>query len=439
MAELLASHPNVARRTAQRWVTGWVQAGRLAAVGKARARRYVPATGLGISPARSDEGLPGDASLAADNAEALFEVGGSSQAWSAAGYELGLLDAYLPNETFYLADALRRQLHGLGDTGQGRLDAGTYARAILHRLSVDLSWASSRLEGVTYTLLEARELIERGTIAEDRAPVETQMILNHATAVELLVENAGAAAFNRYTLLNLHGTLTENLLRDPADEGRLRGDSAETDHGSSRPQPMAPHLEEVLDAALEKAALITDPFEQSFFAMVHLLRLRPFADANKRTSRLMANIPLILANLCPLTFAGVLEADYNRAILGLYERSQLEPMRDLYLRAYERCTRHYRAGRGKLAEPDPVRLEYRDVIRQAVQDVVKYREDEPLELIKRFLAAQFADVGSAVPAALEAMVVAELDRLHEGVLARYGLRPAQYALWRERWKRTEAS
>ena len=439
MAELLVSHPDIALRTAQRWVTGWVKDGRITAVGKARARRYVPAAPLGISPAWPDEGLPGRASLTVEEPEALLHVGGSSQSLKFAGDELEVLDAYLPNETFYLAEALRRQLRGLGDTGQGKLGAGTYARAILDRLSVDLSWASSRLEDNTYSRLEARELIEHGKIAEGKGPAETQMLLNHKAAIALLVQNAGAAGFNRYTLLNLHGSLSENLLKDPADEGRLRMDADEPGDRASATETLPLKLEQVIDAVLDKAAGIRDPFEQSFFAMVHLTRVRPFVDVNKRTARLMANLPLIRANLCPLTFVGVHEASYNRAVLGLYETGHIESLSEFYRLAYEQSAREYRTGARTLAEPDPVRLEYRDAISQAVRDVVKYREDNPTGRIERSLADHFAGLDRAEPAELKEMVVLELGRLHEGVLARYGLRPAQYALWRERWKQVRVS
>jgi hypothetical protein len=57
--------------------------------------------------------------------------------------------------------------------------AGTYSRAILNRLLIDLSWASSHLEGNTYSRLDTRELIEHGKAALGKAAIETQMILNH--------------------------------------------------------------------------------------------------------------------------------------------------------------------------------------------------------------------------------------------------------------------
>jgi len=72
--------------------------------------------------------------------------------------------------------------------------------------------------------------------------------------------------------------------------------------------------------------------------LVHLPYLQPFADINKRTSRLAANLPLFRANLCPLTFLDVPEQAYSRATLGVYEMTRVELLRDLYVWAYERST-----------------------------------------------------------------------------------------------------
>jgi len=138
------------------------------------------------------------------------------------GYQREFLDAYLPNTTWYLSAAMRRQLHRMGKTADIDQPAGTYSRAILNRLLIDLSWASSHLEGNTYTRLDTRELIEHGKAARGKSAIETQMILNHKTAIELLVENIDSAELNRYTLMNLHSALAENLLPNPADEGRVR-------------------------------------------------------------------------------------------------------------------------------------------------------------------------------------------------------------------------
>lgn len=201
------------------------------------------------------------------------------------GYQRDFLDAYRPGVTWYLPESLRRQLHRLGTTADAAAPAGTYSRAILNRLLIDLLWASSHLEGNTYSRLDTRELIEHGKAAQGKAAVETQMILNHKMAIELLVENTDSAAFNRYTLLNLHAALAENLLPNPADEGRIRRHAVDIGRSVYRPLSTPQQIDDALDVLLGKAGQIADPFEQSFFMMVHLPYLQPFADMNKRTSR----------------------------------------------------------------------------------------------------------------------------------------------------------
>ncbi|MOA18068.1 hypothetical protein D3C78_1383540 [compost metagenome] len=160
--------------------------------------------------------------------------------------------------------------------------------------------------------------------------------------------------------------------------------------------------------------------------MVHLPYLQPFADINKRTSRLAANLPLFRANLCPLTFLDVPEQAYSRATLGVYEMARVELLRDLYVWAYERSTQEYLAFKQDLAEPDPLRLAWRDFIKRTLREVVTHPELDPLSHIQRCVAEH---VPPNEQSDVQALVVAELKRLHEGVLSRYGLRPSEYAAW----------
>jgi Fic family protein len=255
------------------------------------------------------------------------------------------------------------------------------------------------------------------------------MILNHKTAIELLIDNADSVSFNRYTILNLHSSLSENLVPNPADEGRLRQHPVEIGKSVYRPLAVPAQLGELFDSVLEKADRISDPYEQSFFVMVHLPYLQPFADVNKRTSRLAANLPLIRANLCPLTFLDVPEQAYSRAMLGVYELTRIELLRDLYVWAYERSTQEYLAIKQDLAEPDPIRLGYRDVIKRVVREVIRSVDEDPLAMIHGKVT-EFA--AEADRDNLQAMIIDELRRLHEGSLARYGLRVSEFLLWRER-------
>jgi hypothetical protein len=345
------------------------------------------------------------------------------------GYNRALLDDYRPNETFYLNDAdWRARLHEIGRPPLAAQVAGTYARDILNRLLIDLSWASSHLEGNTYSRLDTQELIEHGRAAEGKDRLETQMILNHKQAIEFLVEHAAEIGFNNYTFMNLHALLSQNLLRDPADEGRLRTRIVDIGGSVYRPLQAPQQVEELFRLILEKAGTIADPFEQSFFLMVHIPYLQPFVDVNKRVSRLAANIPFIKANLCPLSFVDVPERAYVEGTLAVYEHARVDLLRDVFMWAYERSCQNFRAIAGSLPEPDPFRLKYREELKEAVARLV--RETRGTKVVDtRKIAASLVpddDQGKFV-----AMVSRELNNLHEGNIARYGLRLEEIRAWQK--------
>jgi fido (protein-threonine AMPylation protein) len=437
LAQVLTLHKTVTRRTAQRTLSQLLEAGRIRAQGEARARRYFPlevgsagaSTSTPTDHAFSPDAFPEAITLSADSRDILTYVDKPMPARKPVGYQTDFLDSYIPNKTAYLSPALRRQLLKMGSTAQADAPAGTYSREILGRLLIDLSWASSHLEGNTYSRLDTRALIEQGQVAQGKAALETQMILNHKSAIELLVSNLDQAQFNRFTLMNLHSALAENLLPNPADEGRIRQHAVDIGRSVYRPLAGERAINTAFDLLLAKLQKIKDPFEQSFFVMVHLPYLQPFADINKRTSRLAANLPLFRANLCPLTFLDVPEQAYSRAMLGVYEMTRVELLRDVYVWAYERSTQEYLAVRQELAQPDPLRLAWRDLVKATVQVVVLQPNKDELALITQ---AVKKTVPASESEAVLALIIDELRRLHEGVLARYGLRPSDYEKWKAR-------
>ena len=172
LAELLTQHPDVARRTAQRWISQLIAEGHISAHGEGRARRY-RAGGASSRPPTAQQtptaATPpwaGIIPISADSRDILAYVEQAIPARKPVGYQQDFLDSYQPNVSGYLSEPLRKQLHRMGRTAQARDPAGTYSRAILNRLLIDLSWASSHLEGNTYSRLDTRELIEHGRSAD---------------------------------------------------------------------------------------------------------------------------------------------------------------------------------------------------------------------------------------------------------------------------------
>ncbi|HEY5581482.1 MAG TPA: Fic family protein [Rhodoferax sp.] len=223
-----------------------------------------------------------------------------------------------------MTESLRAQLHSLGRSSPEQTPAGTFARGILNRLLIDLSWASSKLEGNTYSRLDTERLIEFGQAAEGKDALETQMILNHKSAIEYLVRDTEHAGVTPETVIALHAFLSDGLMPDPLTCGRIRKRAVEIGGSVYLPVAMPQRLEDLFGIVMSMAAEIQDPFEQSFFMMVHLPYLQPFEDVNKRVSRLAANIPLIQHNLCPLSFIDVPQQAYVDAVLGVYELNRIE-------------------------------------------------------------------------------------------------------------------
>ena len=431
---------DVGRRTLQRRLAMLVTRGRLVRIGRGPSTRYrVPTGEADASPSLRASGAQDTATaeynipLSSEGVAVSRAVRAPIQQRAPVGYCREFLDDYRPGVTWYLPAAIREQLLAFGDSPDREQPAGTYARKLHERLLIDLSWNSSRLEGNTYSLLDTQRLIELGEAAEGNDARETQMILNHKAAIELLVARAEHVGFNRYTVLNLHALLAENLIADSSAWGRLRSAGVEIGGSSYHPIEVPQIIEECFQQILDKAAAIPDPFEQSFFVLVQLPYLQPFLDVNKRVSRLAANLPLIRGNLCPLSFVDVPTKAYVDGLLGVYELNRTALLRDVYCWAYERSSARYSVIRQSLGEPDPFRLRHRSLIAETIRSVVAGRMARTaagVHIRRRAMEALPEEERSR----FTELVETDLLNLHEGNLARSLLSPREFEAWRASWR-----
>lgn len=344
-------------------------------------------------------------------------------------YRPEFLGAYVPGTTWYLAAGLRDHLRALGTTAYAGQPAGTYARDIMQRLIIDLSWGSSRLEGNKYSRIDTEDLIQGGHEPDEASDVDRQMILNHKAAIEFLVENAQEIDFDRHTILTLHALLSENLIGNPEDEGRVRTRPVGIGTSVYTPIAIPQVIDEQFHMILAKARAIPDALEQAFFMMVHIPYLQPFLDVNKRTSRLAANISLIKANLCPLSFVDVPQDTYTDGMLAIYEQNDVALMRDVFAWAYQRSCAQFTVLREAMGTPDPIRLKYRTELRALVSDVVTagvWPDDEDLLARAATYGIPVSDHQAFATAARRDLLALRAD-----TLGRYRLRHSVYEVWRE--------
>ena len=425
------------RRTVQHRLKHLVSKDRLAMSGVRRWARYrIKTQGAGEiigGEARIKEQGSLFVPVSKRGAEIQAYVRRPPEARKPVGYDRTFLDAYRPNATAYLSAKEREHLRRIGTPPIGEQPAGTYAKQILNRLLIDLSWNSSRLEGNTYSLLDTKRLIDLGEQAEGKDQVEAQMILNHKDAIEFLVSEAEEIDFNRYTILNLHGMLANNLLPDPNAPGRLRRIGVGITGSVFHPLEVPQLIEECFDQMLATAGAIRDPFEQALFVMVQLPYLQPFDDVNKRVSRLAANIPLIKHNFSPFSFADLPLALYIEAMLGVYELKHVDLLRDIFIWGYERSASRYASIRQSLGEPDPFRLRHRTALRVLVGEVVRGSMDKK-DAAAHVAAWVNANIDAVERERFREIAESELLGLHEGNFARYQIRPSEFAAWQQVWE-----
>lgn len=208
---------------------------------------------------------------------------------------------------------------------------------------VSLSCASSALEGNTYSEIDTRTLLEDGIPGQEKTAEETKMLLNHKAAFDLL---AGAQQVDRDLIKAVHAALADDAgvegsrhFLAPENRGVIRtydeiyiGNSTyipPTDYPSK-----SATISDYLDAIIQTASAIDEPIEQALYFFTRLPYLQAFRDCNKRTSRLIGNLSLLLAERQPVSFSGLERAAYNRSMLAFYELGDVQLFKEGFLESY---------------------------------------------------------------------------------------------------------
>jgi hypothetical protein len=247
-------------------------------------------------------------------------------------YNFDTLDKFTPNEDGFFDDAERAQLLKAGEMPGGtRLDL--FMHRVFERFMVDLSYASSKMEGNTYSLLDTEKLLVDGESDNKKTIEEARMLLNHKQTIVYLMENASELEISSREIKNIHSLLSQGLVA-PGEPGKLRQKIVEITMTSYKPIDTPAVIEDRFRLLIEKARAIKDPFDQSLFLMAHISYLQPFIDVNKRTGRLSANIPMIAAGLCPISYRDINAVSYKSGLLLFYETQDISALRDAFYLGY---------------------------------------------------------------------------------------------------------
>ena len=209
----------------------------------------------------------------------------------------------------------------------------------LERLTIDLSWKSSQIEGNTYSLLETEQLLVQKIEAENKSKEEAIMVLNHKEALQYIAHQPEHLVdpLRISTIEDIHSILVKNLDVEKNIRSRLVGITGTT----YSPPDNEFQIREYLQKMCDFVNSADDVFVKAFISIILISYIQPFADGNKRTARIIGNALLMGSNSCPLSYRSIDPLEYKKAMLLFYEQNNLSLFKELFINQYEFAVNNY--------------------------------------------------------------------------------------------------
>ena len=214
----------------------------------------------------------------------------------------------------------------------------SFIKKEVERLTVDLSWKSSRLEGNTYSLFDTEILIKERIEAKGHQKEEAIMILNHKNAIDYIFGQKNE--FKKLDLSHIE-KIQELLTRGLKVRSGIRNIPVRIIGTRYAPLSGKAKIIKMMDSAMNRINSLADPFSKSLAAALMISYIQPFEDGNKRTARIIANAVLLANNVCPISYRSVDEVDYKKAVVLFYEQNSARFFKELCAEQFKFAVYNY--------------------------------------------------------------------------------------------------
>ena len=247
-------------------------------------------------------------------------------------YHLGNMEIFTAKETAHLNSLKQEYQENISDYPK------TLFQKELERLTIELSWKSSQIEGNTYSLLETERLFREKEEAHGKPKDDAIMLLNHKYSLDYLLENKGFAGdINLRLLEEIHSL----LIKDLGVGSNIRSRTVGITGTAYKPLDNEYQIKEALESMCAIINSKENGFEKSLLAVALISYIQPFEDGNKRTGRMVSNALLISEGICPLSYRSVDSIDYKKAMLLFYEQNNLAAFKQIFFEQIEISVKNY--------------------------------------------------------------------------------------------------
>jgi Fic family protein len=238
-----------------------------------------------------------------------------------------------PLELIFSKEELAK-LESLNNNYKNRIEklSPTILKKEFERLTIELSWKSSQIEGNTYSLIDTEILIKENKEAKNHTKEEAQMILNHKKALDYILDH-------RNNFKNLTLAKIENIHQLVVDKMGITKNIRKSLVGITGTKYRPLDNEFQIKESLEKMILVINnkkihPVLKSLIIILLISYIQPFEDGNKRTARLLGNAVLLAHNYCPLSYRSIDTNDYKKATLLFYEQNSVRFFKELFIEQF---------------------------------------------------------------------------------------------------------
>lgn len=206
------------------------------------------------------------------------------------------------------------------------------------RLTVELAWKSSKIEGNTYTLLDTERLLNENISAKGKTKEETNMVLNHKKALDFVLK--APEYYKSLTVAKIE-ELHKLLVNDLNVTTGIRNGMVGIVGTNYKPLDNSYQIKEALKNLTEVINKTDNPIEKALITVLMIAYIQPFEDGNKRTSRILGNALLLANDYCPLSYRSVDEIEYKKAIILFYEQNNASYFKKLFIEQFRQAVNKY--------------------------------------------------------------------------------------------------
>ena len=239
-----------------------------------------------------------------------------------------------------LTETEKTELALLNETYRKKRDAlpPNLRQKEFERLTVELAWKSSKIEGNTYTLLDTERLLKENVSAKGKTAEETKMVLNHKTALDYVLQSPEYFRLLSVSKIEeVHRLLTSGL----QVASGIRQGMVGIVGTNYRPLDNGYQIKEALQHLISTVNQTENPVEKALIAVLMIAYIQPFEDGNKRTSRILGNALLLADDYCPLSYRSVDEIEYKKGIILFYEQNNASYFKQLFLEQFRQAVKKY--------------------------------------------------------------------------------------------------